>query len=184
MKSSLLIGSILAAAAVFSSACLARKSESNVTLAALKDARGAPDPLLQERTAEWRAEFLDPATDLKVKGRLLGQLRHGQGPKGEDPRDTEVVAEALGLFDSLADPERREDVLKSLRGVPSEALLLKALDVLRNDVDREVRGDAATLLAYFDDERATAGIRWSEANDVSPRVREDCAEALASRANR
>jgi HEAT repeat protein len=181
MKNLLLAGSVLAVIVVFGAAYYARTSETEVVLASLREAEKAPNLGLQQETAQWRAEFLDRATDLRQKCRLLGLLSHGQGPNGEDPRSTEVVNEALWLIDHLTDPERREDVLVDLRGVASEAVLLKALELLSDDEDREVRGDAARLLATFDDKRATEGIEWARQNDESHRVREDCAEALAAR---
>ncbi|WP_145201523.1 HEAT repeat domain-containing protein [Planctomycetes bacterium Poly30] len=150
---------------------------------AVKPTRAVTEPPKQkltrlEETQLWRTEFLDRGTPSERKIHLLRLLRHGEMTDGSDPRDAEVIAEALWLLDQPIEGERREDVIGGLRGLSEESILLKATDLLRNDSNPEIRGDAAKLLGEMDNERAIAALKWSAENDAAERVRSDCLEAL------
>jgi hypothetical protein len=130
-----------------------------------------------------RLERMEPADLQKVladttvtdseKLAALGQLRRN------DARSPEVLASAIGLYQTAEDPNVRAEAFRNLSGVSDPSIMEPLLTGLSQDDSSRVRGVAAGVLsAYREDPTVAAWLKYAAENDPDPGVQRLAQAAL------
>jgi len=130
-------------------------------------------PPVQKTLAVWTDGVLDPLVDSRERLAILRKLRSAGA------RSPEIVLSMVQLYREEPNARIRADIFRQLNGVTEAELLVPLIDAVADEIEPDVREEAAETLANFlPDPIVKEWLEYLRDNDSSEAVRRQAQASL------